>query len=69
MWAAIDAADFDGLAKIAHSLKGTGGTIGFDCFTEPASRLEQSAKKHQAAEATEAISDISALAERILTLT
>ena len=32
------------LAKLAHWLKGAGGTVGFDCFTEPAQQLEKFAK-------------------------
>jgi len=46
--AAMDEAFRDGrlaeLADLAHALKGTGGTVGFDEFTEPALRLEQAAK-------------------------
>ncbi len=33
--------DLDELADLAHWLKGAGGTVGFDDFTEPASNLEQ----------------------------
>ncbi|MEE8286179.1 MAG: Hpt domain-containing protein, partial [Gammaproteobacteria bacterium] len=36
--------DFDGLAALAHWLKGSGGTVGFDDFTEPARNLETLAK-------------------------
>ena len=36
--------DFEGLAALAHWLKGSGGTIGFDDFTEPARNLETLAK-------------------------
>jgi len=38
--------DWSELAQLAHWLKGAGGTVGFDCFTEPARRLEQHAKHH-----------------------
>lgn len=36
--------DFKELAALAHWLKGSGGTIGFDDFTEPAKNLETLAK-------------------------
>ncbi len=36
--------DFTQLAALAHWLKGTGGSIGFDDFTEPAKNLEMLAK-------------------------
>ncbi|MEX2172542.1 MAG: response regulator [Pirellulales bacterium] len=38
------------LAELAHWLKGAGGTVGFDCFTEPALQLEQFAKEGNDAE-------------------
>ena len=40
-WAARD---FDTLASLAHWLKGSGGTTGYDAFTTPARTLEQYAK-------------------------
>ena len=36
--------NLDALAKLAHWLKGAGGTVGFDQFTEPAKALESAAK-------------------------
>ena len=36
--------DFEGMAGLAHWLKGTAGTAGFDHFTIPAIRLERGAK-------------------------
>ena len=39
--------DFRQLAELAHWLKGAGGTVGFAAFTEPASMLEQTAKRGQ----------------------
>jgi CheY-like chemotaxis protein/HPt (histidine-containing phosphotransfer) domain-containing protein len=41
MDAASCKSDFVELAKLAHWLKGAGGTVGFDCFTEPARQLEK----------------------------
>ena len=34
----------DEIARVAHAIQGTGGTVGFDCFTEPAGDLERLAK-------------------------
>ncbi|MEX2169588.1 MAG: response regulator [Pirellulales bacterium] len=50
MQSAYDRADWDKLAELAHWLKGTGGTVGFNCFTEPARRLEQLARQRRIAE-------------------
>ena len=37
--------DLKAVAELAHWLKGAGGTVGFDVFTEPAAQLEIHAKK------------------------
>ena len=44
MQACIDAEDFEELAKHAHWLKGSGGTVGFTQFALPAKELELAAK-------------------------
>ncbi|ETX02076.1 MAG: hypothetical protein ETSY1_04940 [Candidatus Entotheonella factor] len=44
MATAWDNRDLAELASLSHWLKGAGGTVGFDDFTEPASNLEQLAK-------------------------
>ncbi|HET7597906.1 MAG TPA: ATP-binding protein [Burkholderiales bacterium] len=41
---AWQARDHAALASLAHWLKGAGGTVGYDAFTEPAVELEQLAK-------------------------
>jgi DNA-binding response OmpR family regulator len=66
MQSALGEADFDRLQKLAHWLKGTGGSVGFDCFTEPASRLEQFATERRPDETAEAIRELSTLADRIV---
>ena len=38
---AADADDLAEVARIAHAIQGTGGTVGFDAFTEPAGQLER----------------------------
>ncbi len=40
---AVCAHDYRALAALAHWLKGTGGTVGYDVLTAPASRLETAA--------------------------
>jgi CheY-like chemotaxis protein len=41
MDAASCKSDYAELSKLAHWLKGAGGTVGFDCFTDPARQLEK----------------------------
>jgi signal transduction histidine kinase/CheY-like chemotaxis protein/HPt (histidine-containing phosphotransfer) domain-containing protein len=65
MAAACEQADFDDLAELAHWLKGAGGTVGFNCFTEPARHLEQLAKQHRVAEARECLRTLAALGSRM----
>jgi HPt (histidine-containing phosphotransfer) domain-containing protein len=60
--------DFDELANLAHWLKGAGGTVGFDAFTEPAANLEQLAKAKSEAQIEDAIIVLRQLADRIVVL-
>lgn len=57
--------DWEGLARLAHWLKGSGGTVGFDCLTKPAGELEQFAKQRDEQAARRALNDLSRLVERI----
>ncbi|MCP3869099.1 MAG: response regulator [Gammaproteobacteria bacterium] len=45
MFEACEVEDFQGLSELAHWLKGAGGTVGFDVFTEPSIELEAAAKR------------------------
>ena len=65
MQAACDGSDWTQLAELAHWLKGAGGTVGFDCFTEPARRLEQAARTANASEAKNLLEQLHRLAEKI----
>jgi CheY-like chemotaxis protein/HPt (histidine-containing phosphotransfer) domain-containing protein len=58
--------DLNELASLAHWLKGAGGTVGFDDFTEPASNLEQWAKSGDEANIEDAIAELRQLASRIV---
>ena len=65
MQAAYDDDDLDKLAELAHWLRGTGGTVGFDCLTEPATHLEMIARQRQCDEVEECLRSLVMLAERI----
>ena len=60
------AQDFESMAKLAHWLKGAGGTVGFDIFFEPASELESAAKARDLAAIEEKLQQIHGLARRIV---
>lgn len=57
--------DFAEVAALAHWLKGTGGTMGFDVFREPATNLEKHAKQGLLEEVNRGISEIRVLAGRL----
>lgn len=50
---AFDAADWDTLRRLAHQLKGAGGSYGFDPVTQSAARLEQALLNSQPEAETE----------------
>jgi len=56
---------WDDLARSAHWLKGAGGTVGFECFTEPARRLERAARRGQPQDAENCLREIDCLIDRI----
>jgi HPt (histidine-containing phosphotransfer) domain-containing protein len=58
--------DLDELAKLAHWLKGSAGTVGFGAFTGPAQLLEVLAKEGKRSEIEGAIRELRGLAERIV---
>jgi HPt (histidine-containing phosphotransfer) domain-containing protein len=66
MEGALETRDFDELARLAHWLKGAGGTVGFDAFTEPARELEQHVQAKSADKSKEAIAVLQALFARIV---
>jgi signal transduction histidine kinase/DNA-binding response OmpR family regulator len=67
---AIEAAaargDMNEVTGIAHWLKGSGGTVGFQVFTEPAAQLEIDAKNENAFEVKKSIESLRLLAARIV---
>ena len=58
--------NYDVLASLAHWLKGAGGTVGFDMFTEPAKELEKLVENQQSAEIESAIAKLRYLNDRIV---
>jgi CheY-like chemotaxis protein len=58
--------DFDELCALGHWLKGAGGTVGYDAFTEPALELEQAAKAREAASVAAALERIRDVARRMV---
>ena len=54
------------VAELAHWLKGAGGTIGFDVFTEPAAQLEILVKKGEVLQIKPLIAGLRQLAKRIV---
>jgi PAS domain S-box-containing protein len=63
---AWEARDYEQLAGLAHWLKGSGGTVGFDEFTEPALNLEQLAKAKNEGRIEAAIGVLRGLAGRVV---
>ncbi|MGH8610541.1 MAG: ATP-binding protein, partial [Gammaproteobacteria bacterium] len=63
---AWEARDYEELAALAHWLKGTGGTVGFDAFTEPAQELELLAKARSEVRTAAVIAKLRALAARVV---
>jgi HPt (histidine-containing phosphotransfer) domain-containing protein len=57
--------DFEALAALAHWLKGSGGTAGFDEFTAPAQRLEECAKTRNS-EAAKSVLELRRLVDRLV---
>jgi PAS domain S-box-containing protein len=62
---AMAAGDFDALAKVAHALAGSAGTVGYDDFTEPARELESEAHAGNAGRAAELLARIEQMAGRV----
>jgi signal transduction histidine kinase/CheY-like chemotaxis protein/HPt (histidine-containing phosphotransfer) domain-containing protein len=66
MKVAWDAGDLDELARLAHWLKGSGGTAGFGVFTEPAIRLENVSKKKEPGDVPAQLAELRTLHARLI---
>ncbi len=58
--------DYAALARFAHWLAGSAGTVGYDAFTEPARRLEHCALRSDAAGSAAACAEVLAMAARVV---
>jgi CheY-like chemotaxis protein len=68
MEAAYRDKDWEELASLAHWLKGSGGTVGFPAFTEPAQALEKAAKEMKPNSAGEMLDRIKELKGAIVSV-
>jgi len=66
MDSALATLDLSALAKLAHWLRGTGGSVGFADFTEPSTRLEDLARERRVAEIPDTLRHLRELAARIV---
>jgi PAS domain S-box-containing protein len=66
MQTALTSANLEELSKLAHWLKGSGGSVGFDDFTDPARRLEDAAKAGDIETARKQLNNIAQLSKRLL---
>ncbi len=58
--------DFVELAQDAHWLKGSGGTVGYAAFSEPAAALEAAAKRNDMADSERQLDAVFAVRQRIV---
>ncbi|MHB8474219.1 MAG: hybrid sensor histidine kinase/response regulator [Gammaproteobacteria bacterium] len=58
--------NYEELASLGHWLKGAGGTVGFDVFTEPAGILEQVAKARSENEVEAILMELRQLSKRVV---
>ena len=65
METALDALDYRQLATLSHWLKGAGGTVGYDAFTEPTTELEQAAKDQDNTKCTFIVKKLSIMSRNI----
>ena len=63
---AASGGDLKQVAELAHWLKGAGGTVGFDVFTEPAAELELHAKKGNLRQINSSLATLRQLAKRMV---
>ena len=58
--------DYDRLYRVAHTIRGTGGSVGFPCLTEPATELMEASKTNDAIQAITQIDAITELLSRFV---
>ena len=65
MKSCLDKGDFEELSKLAHWLKGAGGTCGFNEFYDPSLELEKASKSSSLEASTKSFLELTDLAKRI----
>lgn len=65
MGEALAQRDFDTVRKIAHGMKGAGGSYGFDRVTEMAATIEQAAKAESAAPISTQLAQLATYLDRV----
>jgi PAS domain S-box-containing protein len=65
MQSAYERKELDRVARLAHWFKGSGGSAGFDAFTQPARRLEQAARGDQIEQIAASIEELKSIASRV----
>ncbi len=63
---AWDRGDIECLRELAHRLKGTGGTVGFDVFTEPSRQLQHAAETGNSSRIPELLSELDEIVEAVV---
>ncbi|MFQ5875320.1 MAG: Hpt domain-containing protein [Dehalococcoidia bacterium] len=56
---ALEQADYETIRDVGHTLKGAGGSYGFDAVTDIGSSLEQAAKEKRAEEIRRRVAELS----------
>lgn len=62
---ALDKGDFDSIMRIGHSMKGAGGSYGFDGISKIGAAIENSAKEKKKENIKELINDLSDYMENV----
>jgi HPt (histidine-containing phosphotransfer) domain-containing protein len=62
---ALESGDFEIIRVLGHSMKGAGGSYGFDAITDIGKALEEAAKKENAAEIQKLADRLSAYLKRV----
>ncbi|WP_218933559.1 ATP-binding protein [Rubripirellula lacrimiformis] len=65
MQSAYASENFESLAKLAHALKGAGGTAGFDVLTAPSAKLQKSTNDIDPSEIEATLAELADLSRRI----
>ncbi len=61
----LEGGDYDGLRRLAHQMKGAGGSYGYPMLTETAKVLEEAAKEEDVKTGTTALDELEALCQAV----